>query len=60
MKILYGGLENYGVVVFIDENNDLFIADNQIIEQHDNTQENILKLINEAKKIVETWEKESK
>lgn len=60
MKILYGGLENYGVVVFVDENNDLFIADDQIIEQHDNKQENIVRLIEEAKKLVETWRKESK
>lgn len=60
MRILYGSLENYGIQVYIDENNNLFIEDNQIIVQHDNTQENIMKLIEEAKQMIDIWKKECK
>lgn len=60
MEILFGDLENYGIQVYIDENNNLFICDNQTIEQYENTPENIVKLIEEANQIIYTWEKEYK
>lgn len=58
MTILFGNLQNDGVVVYIDENNDLFIADNIDVVQHENTQENIARLIEEAQEFITEWNNE--
>lgn len=60
MKILYGNLQNDGIYVYIDENNDLFIADDQNVLQYQNTQENITRLIEEAKELIRDWNSQSK
>lgn len=60
MKILYGDLENYGIHVYIDENNNLFIADSQTVFQYDNTKENISRCIQEAQWFIRGWKSERK
>lgn len=60
MKILYGNLQNDGIHVYIDENNDLFIADDQTVWKYENTKENVKRLIEEAEGLVKGWNPESK
>lgn len=55
MTILFGNLQNDGVHVYVDENNDLFIADDKTVLQYENTQENIVRLIEEAQELIRQW-----
>ena len=57
-EILFGGIEEYGIEVGIDENGMLYEADEVNIEYVEDTPENRAEFIEDAKNTLEIWKRE--